>query len=82
MSISLRIKVKPGRYDNRIVSRDPLVIAVAGKAVSGEANESLRQFLSDLLEVPKSFVIISKGIYSAHKVVEVPESSDINKLLV
>lgn len=50
---------------------DALKIRIAAPAVDNKANAALIEFLSDVLDVPKSSLLIRHGATGRRKVVEV-----------
>ncbi len=70
----LRVRVKPGAYEER-VSREPdgsLLVSVKARAQDGEANEAVVKAVAAFLRVPKTSVRIRSGRSSRHKTLEVP----------
>ena len=53
---------------------DALKIRLAAPPVDGKANEALVRFLADVLDLPKSAVILKSGQTSRRKVLEVTGS--------
>lgn len=79
------VVVKPRSSLSKIVNvRDGnLVIALAAPPVDGEANLELLRFLSSLLRLPKSTVLLQSGAKSRTKVVQFLgiTASQLNALL-
>lgn len=54
-----------------------LRVRVAAPPVEGKANEALRAFLSDCLNLPKSKVVLDRGSASRIKVFAIPDGTDL-----
>ena len=69
----LFVNVHPGAKKNEVLRCQDGVwhIKVAAPPVEGKANKALVEFLSDLLDVSKSRIVIEKGAGSRHKLVTV-----------
>lgn len=67
------VQVHPGAKKNAVVRFENSVwhIKVAAPPVEGKANRALIEFLSDILDVPKSRISIEKGATSRRKVMVV-----------
>ncbi len=65
------VRVQPNANQNRIARFEDGVryLRVAALPIKGKANQELLKFLSDILGVGKSNLIIEKGITSKRKVV-------------
>ncbi len=81
--VSLFILAKPNAKRTAIVAVNDqeLVISLHAKAHQGEANKELIGFLSKILQLPKSQVILQRGEKSKHKHVVVPYTG-ITKILI
>ena len=68
-SVSLTVKVTPRASKNALVGWEEGVLKVRLKATpqQGEANEMLIEFLSEVLEIPKSWIELVRGHTSRHK---------------
>jgi uncharacterized protein len=69
--VSIELHVQPGASKSGWSGAfgDRLKLRISGKAVDGQANESLIAFLSKFLNVPKSHVSITRGDKSREKTV-------------
>jgi uncharacterized protein (TIGR00251 family) len=65
--------VQPGAARTALsgVHGEALKIKIAAPPIDGRANEALRQFLADLVGVPRSRVAVISGASSRHKRVEI-----------
>ena len=64
----LSVKVKPNSRSNSIASENGLlVIRIHAPAHEGKANKAIVGFLSESMDVPKSFIEIVGGATSSHK---------------
>lgn len=72
------VEVHPGAKKNAVVRFEDGVwhIKVAAPPIEGKANKALIEFLSDVLDVPKSRITIEKGAASRRKLVVVEGVSD------
>ncbi len=80
----ISIRVIPNASKTEVAGKEGATwkIRLAAPPVDGKANEALVEFLSDVLDVPKSSIDIIKGQSSKQKIVEIPTSSaDIETLL-
>ena len=77
--ITLKLYVQPGSKKNEIMGlfEGSLKIKLATQPIEGQANLALIKYLSQLLKVPKSKIILKKGEKSRHKIVNV-QSNDTN----
>ncbi|XP_078540866.1 UPF0235 protein C15orf40 homolog isoform X1 [Lissotriton helveticus] len=71
--ITIAIHAKPGSKLNAItdVSSEAVGVAIAAPPTEGEANAELCRYLSKVLEVRKSDVVLDKGGKSREKVVKI-----------
>lgn len=71
--VRLRVKVQPraARTELAGVLGDALKVRVAAPPVDDAANEELRRFLAETLDVPRSAVTLVRGRASGHKVLVV-----------
>lgn len=68
------MRVKPGAARTRVGGRwqgDALIVAVAARAVEGQANEAVRRALAEAFGVRARDVVIVSGERSRDKIVEV-----------
>lgn len=77
--ITLKLYVQPGSKKNEVIGlfEGSLKIKLATQPIEGQANVALIKYLSQLLKIPKSKIILKKGEKSRHKIVDV-HSNDIN----
>ena len=70
--MKLFVRVKPGKKKESIVRGDTIwLISINAPATGGKANERLVEFLSEVLKIPKSKIVILKGHASPFKVIEI-----------
>lgn len=69
--IKVNLHVQPGGSRSSLagIFNDRLKIRLAARAVEGEANRALYQFLSDQFLLPKSCISITHGLSSRDKTV-------------
>ncbi|MBK9283758.1 MAG: DUF167 domain-containing protein [Sphingobacteriaceae bacterium] len=66
--IILKIKVKPSSFKDEIqMTNEGWIIKIKAKAIDGEANKYLINYLSNSFKIPKSSIILSKGNSSPFK---------------
>ncbi|KAJ7311049.1 hypothetical protein JRQ81_006646 [Phrynocephalus forsythii] len=72
-SVIIAVHAKPGSKQNAItdLSTDAVGVAIAAPPSEGEANAELCRFLSKVLEVKKSEVVLEKGGKSREKLVKI-----------
>jgi uncharacterized protein len=65
----LRVVVSPNSSENKIVgkSTSELKIKISSPPIDGKANRELVKFISKILGLSKSKIILSKGLGSKHK---------------
>jgi uncharacterized protein (TIGR00251 family) len=70
----LSVKIIPNASRTEIAGREGRAwkIRLAAPPVEGKANDALIEFLSDVLDVPKSSISIIQGHSSKHKILDVP----------
>lgn len=75
--IILHIVAKPNAKKSAIlkISEQGLHVSIHAKPHQGEANQALISFLSDLLDVPKSQIILKSGEGSKFKKILLPLTS-------
>jgi uncharacterized protein (TIGR00251 family) len=63
------IRLQPGARRNAVLGElgDAVKIALTAPPIEGRANESLIEFLSDWLNVPRSAIAITAGEHSKNK---------------
>ena len=71
--VTFAIKVQPRAKRNAIVGElgDALKVALTAPPVDGKANQACVEFLSEILRVPRSAVMIAAGETSRNKVIRV-----------
>ncbi|XP_043840572.1 UPF0235 protein C15orf40 homolog [Dromiciops gliroides] len=82
-SITIAIHAKPGSKQNAItdVTTENISVAIAAPPSEGEANAELCRYLSKVLELRKSDVILDKGGKSREKVVKILASTTPEEIL-
>uniref|UniRef100_A0A8D0BL62 CO040 protein n=1 Tax=Salvator merianae TaxID=96440 RepID=A0A8D0BL62_SALMN len=72
-SVTISVHAKPGSKQNAVtdVTADAVGVAIAAPPSEGEANAELCRYLSKVLEVKKSEVVLEKGGKSREKVVKI-----------
>lgn len=65
--------VKPGTSQEKIIETSPgeLTVYLRAKAHDGEANEALIKALSKYFNIPKTSIVITRGVKSRHKQIEI-----------
>ncbi len=76
----LKIHLQPNAKRNEICGSfdDAIKIAITAQPIDGKANEALIKFLSKELKIPKSNIIITKGLTSKNKTLEITSEKEIN----
>ena len=68
----LFVKIKPNqRFDRVEFIDDQFLFRIRAQAIDGKANDYLVGYLSELLEIPKSKIIIKKGQTARIKCLEI-----------
>ncbi|XP_063170129.1 UPF0235 protein C15orf40 homolog [Candoia aspera] len=72
-SVIISVHAKPGSKQNAVtdLTNDAVSVAIAAPPSEGEANTELCRYLSKVLEVKKSDVVLEKGSKSREKVVKI-----------
>ncbi|XP_063301738.1 UPF0235 protein C15orf40 homolog [Pelobates fuscus] len=72
-AVTIAIHAKPGSKQNAItdVTPEAVGVAIAAPPTEGEANAELCRYLSKVLEVKKSEVVLDKGGKSREKIVKI-----------
>jgi len=81
--MQLYVKVKPNqRFDRVEKSGEDWQVRLKAPAVDGKANDHLINYLSEILDLPKSKIILKKGKTARIKCMEIEgeESQVIEKL--
>jgi uncharacterized protein len=79
----LHVKIKPNqRFDRVERIENQWQLRLKAPAVDGKANEYLISYLSDILGIPKSSIILQKGQNARFKTLEInsPEIQVLEKL--
>ena len=73
----LVVRVRPNASRNQLTGfKDgELSLKIAAPPLNGKANQALIKYLSQILGVPKSRLIISKGATSKRKMISILDSS-------
>ncbi|XP_006871011.1 PREDICTED: UPF0235 protein C15orf40 homolog [Chrysochloris asiatica] len=81
--ITIAIHAKPGSKQNAVtdVTAEAIGVAIAAPPSEGEANAELCRYLSKVLELRKSDVILDKGGKSREKVVKILASTTPEEIL-
>jgi uncharacterized protein (TIGR00251 family) len=71
--VRIAVQVQPGAKKTEVVGvhGDALKLKLQAPPIEGRANEALVKFLSSVLSVPKSAVVITHGQTNRRKLVEV-----------
>uniref|UniRef100_A0A8C5RUR8 Uncharacterized protein n=1 Tax=Laticauda laticaudata TaxID=8630 RepID=A0A8C5RUR8_LATLA len=72
-SVVISVHAKPGSKQNAVtdLTTDAVSVAIAAPPSEGEANAELCRYLSKVLKVKKSDVVLEKGSKSREKVVKI-----------
>ncbi len=74
----LHLKVKPNQRFNKIEKiTEGWQIKLSAPPIDGKANENLIRFLAEIFELPKSAVILKKGINTKFKTIEIFANEDL-----
>lgn len=81
--ISLALHVQPNARKNEIVGLhgDALKVKIAAPAADNKANAALIDFLSEVLAVPKSAIIIRRGATGRRKMIEITGGPELVKAM-
>ncbi|TRY56118.1 hypothetical protein DNTS_015248 [Danionella cerebrum] len=82
-TIGIAVHAKPGAKQNAVtdVSEEAVGVAIAAPPSDGEANAELLRYLSKVLQLKKSEVVLDKGSKSQEKVVKVTAAVSIEDIL-
>ena len=71
--VRLHIHVVPNARKSEVVGPldDRLKIRLQAQPVEGQANAALVRYLSEVLNVPRTAVLVTHGLSSRHKLIEV-----------
>lgn len=85
--MKLRVRAIPNARQSEVVGWDHdaqsgpvLRVRIAAPPVDGKANGVLRDFLADLLDLPKSKVLLEKGSASRYKTFEIPDTTTLPEI--
>ncbi len=71
-SIKFKIKAIPGSKVNSIEFLDEFIkIKIKQRALEGKANKAIIEYLSEILNIPKSKISILSGLTSGLKTIEI-----------
>lgn len=82
--MKLKIKVKPASKIDEIVREADgnIKVKIKGQPIEGKANKYLIEYLSKVLNLPKSKIVLLKGETNAFKTLEIDaEESYVNSKL-
>ncbi|XP_053421187.1 UPF0235 protein C15orf40 homolog [Nycticebus coucang] len=81
--VTIAIHAKPGSKQNAVtdLTAEALNVAIAASPSEGEANAELCRYLSKVLELRKSYVVLHKGGKSREKVVKLLASTTLEEIL-
>ena len=72
MKMLFYVKIKPNqRFDRLEKSGNDWIVRLKAPAIDGMANEHLIEYLSEILDLPKSKIIIRKGHVTRFKCLEI-----------
>lgn len=77
----LVIHVKPNANETHFVDRlddGTFVVALSAPPTEGKANEELVEFLSERLNIPKTFINLKRGHKSRVKHIEIPDGTVVD----
>jgi uncharacterized protein (TIGR00251 family) len=64
----LSVKVKPNSRENKITNENGLItIRIHAPAQEGKANKAIVEFLSEAMDIPKSYIEIVGGLTNSNK---------------
>jgi len=72
--VQIKTKINCGATENNLVwidGADSMIISITHNSESGIANNLITEYLSSILEIPKSKINIIKGLDKAHKTIEI-----------
>lgn len=71
--MKLRIKVKPGSKKDELMREadGSLKVKIKAQPVEGKANKYLLEYLSEVLALPKSKIVLLKGETNSFKTLEI-----------
>lgn len=80
----LVVHAKPNAKETKAIGwldDQTIVIALHATPADGEANEELVDFLSDKLDIPKTFIHLKSGHTGRVKRIELPDGTKVGRLL-
>jgi uncharacterized protein (TIGR00251 family) len=86
--VRIAVQITPNAKKTEVIGvlDDALKLRLQAQPIEGRANEALVKFLSRSLKVPKSAVVITHGLTSKRKLVEVGSDAldpkDVERLLL
>ncbi len=74
----LYLKVKPNQRSDKIEQTpEGWLVRLKAPAIDGKANEHLINYLSDVLDLPKSAILLKKGQTNKFKCLEIDLSEEL-----
>jgi len=69
----LEVQIQPGASSDRVVAYENgvLRVRVSAPPVEGKANTKLVEFLSKILDIPRSSIVITRGHTGRHKFIRI-----------
>ena len=76
------VKVKPNSRVNKITNENGMItIRIHAPAQEGKANKAIVEFLSDVMEIPRSYIEIVGGLTSSNKRIAIAWDSSAMAIL-
>lgn len=75
--VGFRVRIQPSSQRNELLGWDAageLRFKIAAPPRGGQANEELIAFLSKILDLPKTSIIVESGALSRNKLLSIPDS--------
>jgi uncharacterized protein (TIGR00251 family) len=71
--VRITVQIAPNARKNEVfgVLDDTLKLRVQAQPIEGMANEALTRYLADMLNVPRSAVVIAHGLTSKRKIIDI-----------
>lgn len=75
--VRLALQVTPNAKKSQIIGPldNVLKLRLQAQPIEGKANDALIRYMAELLDVPRSRVVITHGLASKRKIVEVQDSN-------
>ena len=75
--VRLALQVTPNARKSQVIGpqEDVLKLRLQAQPIEGKANEALIRYLAELLDVPRSRIVITHGHTNRRKIVEVQDAS-------